>query len=586
MPPLIPALLFCALAAYSNADLREGRAFLFMDEQISVDEALWLFSATSFGDLLFRIVHGQDLRYGQIFHVASAAVAHLPYRWWGEPGLIVAIRMWNAALLAAAYVVFGWAALRTTAARVAAITLACLLPSSAYYSTVPKPEPMQLLCLSIAMLLLVRRRRADFWPWFFVGLGFGAKISTLPALAVLACISFVLDRSQAPALTAPRPLAAMRLLLSIVALGMGAAVLGYEERFGIVARVLLGGMLIVLGLSFALLRARVDARLALHPHLLRWLGRAGSFLTGFFVAVPCVIAFFPVRTQNWFGSTFLNTTHGADDSAVGPLAWLRFIFTGWSDAPALVVGLVATGTLLAVGLFLASECRTRVAHADVVTGPLAFLAAGAALGASIVLSVHRVWDFYLHPAAVFVLFGAAAVLERLGSSPRERRLALAVVAGWSALGLGDLLPAALRKHDALAHRTATAAFVAKRAQLDAVTSFVDARQAALGRPIAVLLTPDLFQPQSTRLVTYTRFWGHDVEWQGPYAVLVVLRSGAPGGPALSPSSREYEAQRRYWREWEQHVSPEGSCREPPCYRVRADVSDGEILVLERVDDPA
>jgi hypothetical protein len=71
------------------------------------------------------------------------------------------------------------------------------IPSTAYYSTMPKPEPFQLFFLSIFLLMHIRKQYRIQTHFIWLGLAMGAKISILPLVLVVFAHGIVIQGKAA-----------------------------------------------------------------------------------------------------------------------------------------------------------------------------------------------------------------------------------------------------------------------------------------------------------------------------------------------------------------------------------------------------
>ncbi|MEM7041792.1 MAG: hypothetical protein AAF543_03165, partial [Pseudomonadota bacterium] len=179
---------FLGLAFWSNLDLSGGRYMLFMDELITHDEVRRILESGSLSELVWNII-AFDQRYGRSMFLLTSLIALPSWLVGSEQAFIIATRMAQALFLGTSYLILSFLLIRSNILRAIAMVTLITLPSTAYYATMPKPEPLQLLFLSIFLWLFVIRQQATGWPWLFLGLAFGAKISVvvlIPIFVVLA----------------------------------------------------------------------------------------------------------------------------------------------------------------------------------------------------------------------------------------------------------------------------------------------------------------------------------------------------------------------------------------------------------------
>jgi hypothetical protein len=184
----IIGLYFLLISIYANIDLIEGRYAIYMDEQIIFDGVSSFLHSSNMGELVHHLIYG-DLRYGRILYYVSAIFSFIPESIFGESGQIVATRLLQTIVLMSAYFLISFTFFRQWKTKILAFLLLLLMPSTLYYFTMPKPEPLQTLFVA---LFLWQANKHDFklgWYWIFMGLAFGAKISVLPYILMFAILA-------------------------------------------------------------------------------------------------------------------------------------------------------------------------------------------------------------------------------------------------------------------------------------------------------------------------------------------------------------------------------------------------------------
>ena len=179
----------CGLS-WANLDARAGRHDLFMDETIFFDNVTAIYRAAGVRNTTEALLVGPDQRYGQIGFLICAATGAIPYQAGDESALVLAIRSTCLVCLLTSYLLFGLCLLRLAPQRpwlaLGTVTMCLVLPGTVYYGTMPKPEPFQLLAIALFAWTALGRGNCTGWPALFLGMAFGAKISTLPLLVVWA----------------------------------------------------------------------------------------------------------------------------------------------------------------------------------------------------------------------------------------------------------------------------------------------------------------------------------------------------------------------------------------------------------------
>jgi hypothetical protein len=172
------------LALRAALPLSRARWGLHMDERIPYDAVQAILHPADLEHWVRAVVDGGDQRYGRLFFNAAALVSALPERLAGPQGQILATRILQIVALLAALGLLLTALVPPGPWRLlGALCLVASAPAE-YYLAMPKPEPMQALCLAVFIGLAAWNGWRFGWHWLWLGLSFGLKISVLPALAV------------------------------------------------------------------------------------------------------------------------------------------------------------------------------------------------------------------------------------------------------------------------------------------------------------------------------------------------------------------------------------------------------------------
>ena len=174
----------------ANIVLSAGRHVLGMDERTAFNGVQRILDSNSFSGLYWSIMDGEDHRYGRIFWNAQAFFSAIPKYLYGASGQIIASRIIQAIFLYAAVLIFSFGLLKLWINRLAFSLAMLTVPYADYYLTNPKPEPEQILCLAIFLLFYFRRSFCLGRYWFFLGLAFGSKISTLPLVVIFLSFTY------------------------------------------------------------------------------------------------------------------------------------------------------------------------------------------------------------------------------------------------------------------------------------------------------------------------------------------------------------------------------------------------------------
>ncbi len=174
-----------ALIIKANTDLTIGRFALFGDEIITLDEVYDILHPNSFRHWIWAVGNGDEFKYGRVLFYLSALVSWLPEKLGGEQAQIIATRFFQSIVWLSAIWLLAKATVKDTVLQALLFFFLLYQPFTVYYSTMPKPEPEQLLFLGL--YLYFYRKKEDLFGWhlIFLGIAWGCKISLLPVVLLL-----------------------------------------------------------------------------------------------------------------------------------------------------------------------------------------------------------------------------------------------------------------------------------------------------------------------------------------------------------------------------------------------------------------
>jgi hypothetical protein len=484
---LLPKLLLplCLFAPFlyalvdANLDFATGPYHLFMDELIIFDGVQAILHPKSFSDFIYSVTDGGDHRYGRILWNISALASWVPDLIFGAKGQIIATRLLLALALLASY----WLLARTfvLGAYEQILTVFALvsLPHTVYYSTSPKPEPLQLLFLAIFLHGFTKFQQKRVFYWFFLGLAFGAKISTIIIIPIFFVASVFLPQFA-------KQFSATKLWL-VAALKGGVTALRNKHAYVPILYVLLGLV----------------------------------------CAVPILGKF---QFKTWVQWTFLKTTHGSDNAAISWRDWLHFIGHDYIEVPWLilcVVGCVlAAMTLYELLRFLTDRLSSRKITNQLF---LVLAAAGLSFILVIILTVKRLWGFYLHPGMVLLLVAFFLLISRRArngfSIVTDLRISYSTLL-FSIFALVMTMPFMhnLRELHSLASRSSSPIHAQKEQQYRQILNFLKNAGKQSVQPLQVYLDPHLYRIESSKEYIVKPFWGFFTQWVDGADFIIYQRS--------------------------------------------------------------
>lgn len=565
---------YVPLTISANSDLADGRFILFMDERITFDGVKRILHPDGLAQFLNSVLNGGDHRYGRSLWNSIAIFSAIPERLFGDSGQIIAARMLQVVLIIASYCILAFGILRSWFLRLTLLVVILTIPFSDYFMTIPKPEPLQLLFLAIFSYFYVKKSAAFSSYWIFIGLAFGTKISTLPALLVFIVVSLVARSNSDLSLACRKPLinAAMAFCLGLA----------------IAVPILFVPLLLSVGGYFTF----------------DWVYRKFSLskVSLIFIALAEIAAVILASSKIlivWISNTFLNTTHGADKASINALSWIDYYFDKWLDAP-YAIGLMLF-ILILVYLILhgARILKSDSFSADQNATAFAIATAGLALNIAIIISTKRLWGFYLYPGTVLIVAGILiladlSLSDSLSTNNSENDNNNSIVAinrffgyfvSMFLLVVSGLywMPRTINGLEVASLRTKMPEYTLQYSTYKVVTDFLDNLNVTEGKRLRVMFTPSLFPPESNEKYEIVEFWGPYTEWNKMPDIIIF---GAPNTPRGEPTPKDSPNYSKFLIEREgyaAHVTENGGvCTITPCFERKMKLpNDGEILILKR-----
>jgi hypothetical protein len=562
-------VFYVPLTISANADLAAGRFVLFMDERITFDGVKQILHPSGIAQFFNSIINGGDHRYGRSLWNSIAIFSAIPERLFGDSGQIIAARMLQVILIVASYFVFAFGILRSWFLRLVLLVVILTVPFSDYYVTMPKPEPLQLLFLAIFSYFFVKKNAAFSWYWIFIGLAFGTKISTLPALLVFIAIALV---------------ARSRNDLSSV----------FRKQLTNAAIAFFLGLTIAVPILFIPLLLSIGGYFAFDWLKKFFLGRVSRITIAVAIIATVFLASRKVL-KVWISSTFLSTTHGADQASINVLSWVDYFFVKWLIAPyaiGLILFIFIFGYLVLYGTQI---LKSNFSSIDQRTMAFAIAIAGLALNIAIIIGAKRLWGFYLYPGTVLMFAGIMMMADLSIFGPQKKNLSsLASLIRY----LGYFIPVFLlivsvkywmpRTIDGLntaSLRTSSSEYALQFSSYSAFVDFLENYKAAEGKRLRVMLTPSLFPPESNKKYEIVEFWGPYIKWNEEPDVIIFGMVNTPRGTPTSKDSPSYTDFLIEREGYAAHVAEKGkSCKSNPCFIRELELPNGgEVLVLSKAD---
>lgn len=554
-------IAFLYFNIYANTDLAIGRFVLDMDERTAFNGVQKILHPIDLENFFWSIRDGIDHRYGRIFWNAMAAASYIPEKLFGESGQIIASRGLQVFLLFMAACFFSYFIVDTWYARFIIFLAIFTLPFSAYYQTNPKPEPIQLFFLSLYICYYYKKKMNFGWYWVFLGLAFGAKISTLPAAAIFFLASaLIYCRNSNDRM--------FRYVINTI--------MWFVFGFCLAVPIFLFPYFILLVSYTTLLYLNIAINNNYRKPIL-------FVILLIFLAMLYKSGKTPLA--QWFSNTFLNTTHGSDQASIDFLSWLNYFFGEWLQAPFYVSVSFVLITFIPVLLIVINWIRKNRMSRNRLVFLTVFLA-GLSLNLSIFISAQRLWGFYLFPGTVLLIISIVGICEDAINCRQYSKNTTLKVASIFAISvicifsISFFLPQTINQLEKAAGRTAEKTYILELQSFYESQNFLQQYSQEMNQRIRVMYTPSLFLPNSTDRYEI-------VDFSGPYQwgnegdeVLVLGKNNTLNGTTYPQDSVEYPSQIEERKGYQKFViGNKSSCNELLCYKVVKTLPNGaEILV--------
>lgn len=583
---LMSALLaggYLYFASIANFDLTDGRFALFMDEKVTFDGVQKILYPESFQSFIFNIYNGRDHRYGRSLWNSIALFSFLPAYLYEVQGQIISARMLQVLLLMSSFQLLGMALLKTWKYRFFLFLLLLSLPFTDYYSTMPKPEPLQLLFLSLFLYYYMRsgmKFREKYW--ILLGLALGTKISILPVILILAVWTVWGELKKQP----------LAILLDNLVKAFGYFLAGLALAVPILVPTFMIGTLIYMGTLYLMMRIRKtpSAKLLWVKVFLL----AGIFAGSIVLAYLNYIKGGKSGIASWGGAMIMNAKNAADLPSINFFSWIKYISTVWIASPiwfTYFLGLTYVVFLLSISKKFFIALKQWVNMNFLFAAVL--MTAGALLCVSIMMTVHRLWGFYLFIGAILFVTGLISLIEQCHVMNNNSYTAtgrktnnyplFALVLALALLAL-FWVPDSINSYRSLASRTKTEVYKNNYASYVLVDSVLNDQAKKLRKKLSVSIDPELFVPVSNSSYTMDEFWGPFIFWNSSYDIVILGETHLPGKALFKTESALYNDFLKERDGYDSFVVEKNQkCKQAFCYeRVLRLPNGGEILVLKHL----
>lgn len=195
LPETIFTVVFAVISIVLNLQFLDGSNINTIiaghDEYIAVKEVYSIIHPVSFKHFFMALISGNALYYGRIMFYIDALIAYIPYVIFGVKGMVLAIRMFHAALIVASLILLANTFFEKQWQKYLLFISVAPLYYTMYFTMMPKPEPMQLLFLAWFFNRFKANQYQFSWYFILLGIAYGIKFNVLLMLPVICIIPFL-----------------------------------------------------------------------------------------------------------------------------------------------------------------------------------------------------------------------------------------------------------------------------------------------------------------------------------------------------------------------------------------------------------
>ena len=564
----------------ANLDLTIGRFALHMDEQLLYDGVFKILHPKNIGSFFFNVFDGFDHRYGRVFWYAYSIVCFLPEIILGPKGLIFFSRMLSVLLLSASCLILCNVFLKTFFFRLFAFFIFINLPFSSYYMTMPKPEPLQLLFLSLFFVFFKKNKYSlNKKHWVFLGLSFGTKVSMFPVVITTLMFSlyhsFLTEKPKKPfskALTA--------IFYIILGLSIAVPVLLIQYLFSVL-------------LYFLLIKLISKALTATTSH------KAFLITTLFFANLFYSFIIKKLYGTSsglviWFDQTFLGVGHGYDNADVDFFKWVEYLMNEHLS-PFLTINTILFALSFFVVIFF---LKTKKTISDFGKGnpsipeALLLVLLGLSLFFAVFFASNRISGFYLFPGSVLLVLGLISSCEGLlkakqgAKKMHGNKIAFLFVVCLSGVALFLWLPQNLKTLEGLAKRTKSPEHKTNYSSYLQINDFLTFYSKEKNRKIHIKNIGSPYVPNDNEYFSIQDLFRPFTSWDRGFEALLVKDIGSVSIKKINPSFFNYALRVEEKKGYDKYVvNFDENCSSKECYKKIKTFRNGtEFLVLNKSID--
>jgi hypothetical protein len=259
---------------------------------------------------------------------------------------------------------------------------------------------------------------------------------------------------------------------------------------------------------------------------------------GFVIAVPGI---FLGKFKSYLNSTFLNSTHGADDSTINYFSWIKYFYHDYFLIPKFLTFIIffICAVLLILVLINLFKQRDKIKYL-INSKPIIIGIMALSFILPIMFFTKRIWGFYLHVGTVLLAISFFNIYQELVIKNKKIRLFFSIILVTVILNIIFFLGKnAFNNFENLSKRSKQESHLIKQSQYFALINFLENESKANGKMINYAIDPYLYIPQDNIYYKASGIWGVFTGWHKGFDFIIMIRQKLDTMNNIATTNNEY-----------------------------------------------
>lgn len=259
---------------------------------------------------------------------------------------------------------------------------------------------------------------------------------------------------------------------------------------------------------------------------------------GFVIAVPGI---FLGKFKSYISSTFLNSTHGADDSTINFFSWINYFYHDYFSMPKFLIFVIFCICVFLLILLVINFVKQRdkikylINSKSVIIGIIAL-----SFILPIMIFTKRIWGFYLHVGTVFMVIAFFNIYQELVIRNKKIRFCVAIILILAILNMIYFLGKnTFANFDNLSTRSKQEDHLNKQSQYLALINFLENESKINGKIINYAIDTYLYFPKDNIYYKASGIWGAFTGWYQGFDFIIMIRQKFETMDNIATTNSEY-----------------------------------------------